>query len=605
MNPFELNFTFQGKVKNWIWQLFRPSIKSVLGFNQLSKLYAAVPAGLSVDSFLETIIKVFKIKIDISEEDLARIPKSGPLVVISNHPFGGIEGAILGHVLRKVRPDTKFMATFILGKIPELRDFFILVDNFGSRQALKKNLKPLRESMDHLAQGGVLGVFPSGEVSHATWSNFEVVDPVWSNTIGRIVRKAHVPVLPIFVVGKNRLFFQIAGLIHKRLRTILLPRELLNTRNKTIKLLIGGIIPVQKLNSFESDQAVTDYLRLRSYILKGKLNHELKHKHTDTRTLSPVVDETPQHLQIHDLENLPEDQLLLANADHDVYFARAKQIPNILREIGRLREITFREVHEATGNSIDLSVHDEYYLHIFIWNRAGQEIVGAYRMGKTDSIRRHLGHKGLYTSTLFAYNDRLLDQIGPALEMGRSFIQQKYQRSYSPLLLLWQGIGRYVALNPRYKCLFGVVSINNDYDTLSRKFIVNFLKASNYLPEYAKLLKARNPMKVDNRKGLGTASVVTSIEDVDSIVEEIEHDGKRIPVLLRQYLKLGGKLLGFNVDPEFGNALDGLILVDLTKTDRKLLDRYLGKDGAQAFLSYHFQNHPTDKVETPKEEEIL
>jgi putative hemolysin len=257
-----------------------------------------------------------------------------------------------------------------------------------------------------------------------------------------------------------------------------------------------------------------------------------------------------------------------------------------LREIGRLRELTFRAVGEGTGKSLDLDRFDGEYLHLFVWNASRNEVVGAYRLAGTDVVRN------LYTATLFKYDQRFLDETGPALELGRSFVRGEYQKGFAPLLALWKGIGVWVARNPRYKILFGPVSISNQYQAVSRELMVAFLERRTSVRDWAGLVSNGNSLP--RRSGrLTLPQSGFDVEDLSDVISDLEPSRNGIPVLLRQYLKLGGKLLGFNVDPEFSNALDGLILVDLCKTEPRLLERYLGKRAAAEFLSY-WQKHDSD-----------
>jgi putative hemolysin len=271
-----------------------------------------------------------------------------------------------------------------------------------------------------------------------------------------------------------------------------------------------------------------------------------------------------------------------------VYFAAAHEIPQLLREIGRERERTFREVGEGTGRELDLDVFDRSYLHLFVWSRANRELVGAYRIGRSDDLLREQGLGGLYTSTLFAYKPRLFESMGPALEMGRSFIRPEYQRSYVGLLLLWKGIGQLVQREPRYATLFGPVSISADYRSASQRLLVAFLEQNRYVHEWSRWVRPRCPAGRELHRGLPFGpGRLADLEDVSSFISEIEADQKGVPILLRQYLKLGGRLLGFNVDPDFSNVLDVLIMVDLRRTDEKILARYMGREGASAFLAHH------------------
>lgn len=300
------------------------------------------------------------------------------------------------------------------------------------------------------------------------------------------------------------------------------------------------------------------------------------------RVPEPVAAAGDPALMAAEVEALPPERLLDCNGELQVRYARAGEIPHLLREIGRLREMTFRAVGEGTGRARDIDLYDSYYLHLFVWNTEASELVGAYRLGLADEILHSFGRRGLYTYSLFRYGRRLLDEINPAIELGRSFVRAEYQKSYTPLLLLWKGIGRFVAMHPRYRVLFGPVSISGDYETISQQILVEFLRANSMLPELARHVRPRRPFR-------GTDARVTPPPDLDEVAEivaSIEKDGKGVPVLLRQYLKLGGRVLGFNVDPQFNDALDGLIMVDLDETDPRVLAKYMGRSEAERFIAF-------------------
>ena len=297
-----------------------------------------------------------------------------------------------------------------------------------------------------------------------------------------------------------------------------------------------------------------------------------------------VITAVDRNVLASEVAALAHDQRLFQAGDLEVYVTPAHAIPAVMEEIGRLRELTFRAVGEGTGKSTDVDGFDACYLHLFVWNAAKHEVVGAYRLAGTDVTR------DLYTATLFKYTGGFLDKLGPALELGRSFVRPEYQRGFAPLLALWKGIGAYVARNPRYKTLFGPVSISNQYQSVSRELMVTFLERNTSLLDWADLISSRNPFKRRSRASLPRAEGF-DLEDLSDCVADLEPTRTGVPVLLRQYLKLGGKLLGFNLDPEFSNALDGLIVVDLSKTEPKLLERYLGKAEAAEFLKHQKGNY--------------
>ncbi|HML16928.1 MAG TPA: GNAT family N-acyltransferase [Bryobacteraceae bacterium] len=524
------------------------------------------------------------VKYEFRAEDLRRLPQKGPVVVVANHPFGLVEGAILGAWIACVRPDFKFLANSLLASVPALHSWLISVDPFGG--AAKANWKSLRASLEWLKQGGVLVTFPAGEVASLQWPKMQIADPAWNANVARLIRISGAAALPAYFHGANGAGFQIAGLIHPGLRTALLPRELLNKRGRTIRVSIGRPILAGRL---KEDRDATAYLRSRTHVLGAR---EAKKRWNllgpafgaGPAPIAGAVDAAAMRAEV---AALAPSQKLLESSDYQVYFAGASEIPNILREIGRLREIAFRGAGEGTGRSLDLDRFDANYQHLWIWKPETSEVVGAYRLAGTDAVD---SPRGLYTNTLFRFRSGLLEALHPALELGRSFVRPEYQKSYAPLLVLWKGIGQYVARHPRYRVLFGPVSISRDYTGASRTLIVAYLNARLGSHPLAALVEPRKRFHARRFEGCDAqllGSLVEKVEELSDVIADIEPDGKGIPVLLRQYLNAGGEVLAFNVDPLFSDVLDGLVVVDLQRMGRTLLERYMGKTGAEAFISYH------------------
>ena len=533
---------------------------------------------------------------EISANDQARAPSEGPLVVVANHPFGAVEGIILASILLKKRSDIKIMANFLLGGlgVRELNELLIFVDPFERQGSAAHNLKPLREAIEWVRGGRALGIFPAGEVSHMHLSSLSVIDRQWSRTVARIVRKSEATMLPVYFEGRNSPLFCGLGLLHPLLRTLMLPGENLKKRPRMVRAHVGRPVPFKRLAELD-DSAIMDYLRLRTYNLRNRkcekhrnllfrrpINSAARHR--------PVARAKEAGLIAAEIRCLPPEQLLFSSKNFDVVSASAAQIPNALHEIGRLREISFRKAGEGTGNAIDVDRFDEYYQHIMLWDREREQIIGGYRLGRADAILKERGFTGLYTSTLFEYRDELALKFRWALELGRSFVRPEHQKTYQPLMLLWSGIGRFVAKHPQYRFLFGAVSINNEYLGVSRKLMVEFLKEGHTHSDLARFVRARNapPFRAMGKKHLGLAySMVHEIQDFSELISDIEQNGTGIPILLKHYMKLGGKFLGFSVDPKFNNALDALVLVDLARTDPRILGRYMGQQGAVSFLHFN------------------
>jgi len=602
--PFTIDVPYADPFRRTVFSALANSLERTLGLTALNDIYADVSATHDHRDFLQKALDALHTTYHVSPSDLARIPRTGPLIVVSNHPFGGLDGIILAALLRSVRPDVKVMANYLLARIPDLHDFMIFVDPFATKDSARKNIRALRSAIDHVSAGGLLTIFPAGEVSHLDWQKRTIIDPAWSDTVARIVRKTNAPVLPVFFGGSNSPLFQLLGMVHPLLRTAMLPRELLNKKTKSVAVQIGNPITTKKLQSFTNDEDLTAYLRLRCYVLQAREAEkprwrpaQLTPKPIAPQTFEPIAPPVPANLLAAEIAALPPAALLLEHNEMTVYAAYAPQLPHLLNEIGRLREITFRGVSEGTGKASDLDRFDAYYVHLFIWNREKSEVVGAYRLGTSQDILPRYGAAGFYTSTLFNYQQKVLEQVGPAMELGRSFVRPEYQKSYSPLLLLWKGIGAFVVRHPQYQVLFGPVSINNQYNSLSRQLIMTFLEANSGLPDLARRIKAKNPpppprTRPSRNIDLKNSSlVVRDIDEVSDLVSEIESDQKGIPILLKQYLKLGGKFLGFNIDPDFGDVLDGLILVDLANADPHIVERFTTIPGAKILADYR-ANHP-------------
>jgi putative hemolysin len=547
----------------------RALLSRVAASTTLGRLYAAAASESADVPFSTRALAALGVSI-VTEG--AGVPESGPLVVVANHPFGALDGLALLDLVGRVRADVKLLGNHWLAAIPELRPQLLPVDVFGGSASIHRNGVAVRAALRWLAEGRCVVMFPAGEVAHRAASDDGVVDSRWRVTAGELAVRAGAAVLPVFFAGTNSRLFRAAGRVHPLLRTVLLPRELNAKRGSQIRVRVGAPVAVAALAALGDPQARIDQLRAA----------------VDGLARPPVLPVLPVPVAPKgEVEKISSDIAalgapLIESGAYQVYCATASQLPAVLREIGRLREIAFRAVGEGTGRDRDLDRFDLTYRHLFVWDRQRLEIAGAYRLGATDEIVASSGPSGLYTRTLFDYGDALLAQLGPALELGRSFVQPAYQRDFSPLLLLWKGISRFVGRYPRYRRLFGVVSISDAYESTSRQLMIKFLQTTRFDADLGRLVRAKNP-PAPPRDGLVESISVTRLEDVSALIRGLEPDGKDMPVLLRQYLKLNARLLGFSIDPAFGNALDGLVVVDLDDVEPAILARYMGRDEAAAF----------------------
>ena len=495
-------------------------------------------------SFEDRVLNALNIAIHVSPADIERVPVRGPLIVAANHPHGILDGLLLMSILRAIRPDVRVLTNRLLARIPELHEFSFFVDPFEGPAATARSRGGLRAAYRWLRRGGALVVFPAGEVAHGPVVDGCRTESSWKPTAARLAEASGAQVVAAHITGANSRLFYAAGRIHPALRTALLARELLKKRGAAITVRLG--VP----------------------------------ETAGVKNLGPtaIADE---------IQHLPPAACLAESGAFQVFCADADRIPSTLREIGRLREIAYRAVGEGTGRLLDLDAFDERYRHLFLWDRKRNLVVGAYRLGLTDRIVAEYGVDGLYTRTLFRYDQELLARIGaPALELGRSFVRVEYQKQYNALLMLWKGIGRFVAVHPQYRFLFGPVSISARYSDTSHALLIEFLRQNHLDKDLSAVVDAIHPARVVSAPDARTL-VPRSVDEVNQLVARAEGDGKGVPVLLRQYLKLNARLIGFNTDPAFGDALDALMIVDLTAVDPAVLRRYLGPVQAAAFLAFH------------------
>lgn len=565
-------------------------VESLAGLQTLQRKYESLPHYEGASDFIERALESLDIAYHAVESQLRNIPEEGPAVVVANHPFGGVDGMIMVHLLQRIRPDVRVLANYHLNRFPALRDLFFVVDPFDGEQARRRNLRPLRESFRWLESGGLLMVFPAGEVSHFQFSRRRISDPEWSDTVGRIIMRTRAPVVPICFHGRNSTLFSLAGMIHPRLRTLLLARELVRKSHSRITLTIGKPIRHRKIACLASARELTDYLRLRCYLLESgepaRSASAREARIASSRPPAPVADPVSPGVLRDEIAGLGENCLLHRSDEFDVLVARPEQIPWSLQEIGRLREQTFRGAGEGTGKASDIDLFDTWYDQLFIWHRDRAEIAGAYRLGPVSDILDRRGKKGLYTHSLFRYRRSLLNSLGPALELGRSFVRDDYQKSFQALNLLWKGIGLYAARND-LAVLFGPVSVSRDYSAPSRMILVDSLYRGGFSSPLSSRVQPRRPVRSPRRQkaNRGELKTVHDIDLVSDMVSQFEDDGKGMPVLMRQYLKMGGRFLGFSRDPEFSDVVDGLVVVDLRHCDERVLARFMGSQIATDYLA--------------------
>ena len=542
-------------------------LMKVLKISTLNKIYDR-NKHLKEVPFLNAILDEFQIKFEIPEEDFKRLPKDGAYITISNHPLGGIDGILLLKLMLEREPNFKIIANFLLHRIDPMKPYIMPVNPFENHRDAKSSVVGIKETLRHLRDGKPLGMFPAGEVS--TYKDGKlVVDKAWEEGAIKVIRKAQVPVVPIYFHAKNSQLFYFLSKINDTLRTAKLPSELLTQKDRIIKVRVGKPISVAEQNEYESIEDYTEFLRKKTYMLANPFEKE--NNFLNTANLIPskppkkIVTPASTEKMITEVEALrTADLRLLQSKNYEVFFAEAKHIPNILHEIGRLREITFREVGEGTNESIDIDKYDKYYRHLFLWDDETKQIAGAYRMGLGSQIFPKYGIEGFYLNGLFRFEPELHDMMSKSIDMGRAFIIKDYQQKPMPLFLLWRGIIHTTLHYPEHKYLLGGVSISNQFSDFSKSLMIEFMKSHYYDPYIAQYVHPKKEFKVklkDADKDFIFDEAEADLNKFDKLIDELEPGILRLPVLIKKYIKQNAKLVAFNVDPLFNNAIDGLMYI--------------------------------------------
>lgn len=546
------------KLKGIVGTCASKILMSICGLNKANRIYPYVEQYQGHD-FTEQFLKYLNISSNVSQKQLENIPKEGGFTIVSNHPFGGIEGIVLYDIIYKIRPDFKLMANFLLSKIPNLAPVFLPVNPFTDKPGLMSSAAGVKGAVVHLSEGKGLGIFPAGEVSRYHGNNYPE-DIAWSTSVAKMLQHSNLPVIPVYIEGRNSRWFYFVDRINNLLGTVRLPWELFNKKGKTISIQIGKPIPATELAQFENPKQLAAYLRSRSYALEANLENRAPKYHNEHKEAIALPKKTS--ILEEELEKIRTKSLLYTANNYECYLTEYKDIPNLIQEIGRCREETFRAVGEGTGKRLDLDEFDHYYKHLIIWDTAGKALVGAYRLGFGNEIIEKHGIKGFYTSTLFHFDPSLASELKTTIELGRSFISVNYQKELFPLVSLFRGLLLVIVKSKDMRSFIGPVSISSWYPKFYQSLMVKYLSENHGASEEVKgKVKCKTPfipdyLKVDIDSLF--ANKPATIEKFDQFMMRLSNGDYRIPTLVKKYTRLNAKFLCFNVDPDFNDSLDGL-----------------------------------------------
>jgi len=554
-------------------------VLSIMGFRKVNRLYSP-SADLKNREFTEDMLRRYNTTYDVSENELSSIPKEGPFILACNHPFGAIEGIILYDAVARVRHDFKIMANFILSYIPNLKDVFFAVNPFENNPEWGGSVNGIKASIQQLSDGHGLGVFPAGEVARYHGHNYPE-DIAWSPSISKIIKKMKVPVIPVYFDGNNSCKFYFWAKIYSLFGTMRLVKEMLNKRNKKIIMKIGKPILPMEIAQYETPEALSAYLRSRSYALQANISTEIKRYRT--RVSDPIDPPFRPSSLASELNAIRGESLLFSNAGFECYLADYDNIPRVMHEIGRRREEAFRAVGEGTGKSIDTDAYDIYYKHLILWDTKEQSIAGGYRIGLGNEIYEKYGAKGFYVNSLFNIDPGFEPYLKETIELGRSFVSVDYQKDILPLMFLLKGLMLTIVKYPEMKYFIGPVSISSWYPKFYQSLMVYYVKTKHTNDELSKLFQPQTPFVPDfNKCDIQTlmAKNMDSVDKFDRYLLKLSNGDYRMPTLFKKYLKVNAKFLCFNVDPDFNDTLDGLLFLRFTDYPKNELEMLM-KDNTQ------------------------
>ncbi len=515
--------------------------------------------------FIDRIFEYFNFSYSVSARDRANIPALGRVVIIANHPIGSLDGLAILKLVSEVRRDVRIVANDMLSSFEALSDLIIPLDNMTGSSA-RKSYKRIVASLEN--EEAII-VFPAGEVSRA--HPMGVRDTRWQPGFLHFAKKANAPLLPVHIQAKNSFLFYGASMVFKPLGTALLAREMFNKHSSTIKFSVGGCINSQALKSDKVHDR-TLVKRLKKHLYK------IGRQHRPIFETEKTIAHPEDRKQL--LEELKHSEFLGETRDGNrIYLVDYSVDSSVIREIGRLREVSFRKVGEGTGRKRDLDEFDRYYRHLVLWDRENLAIAGAYRLGEGESIMRDRGIQGFYTNSLYEFRPEFKQYLEQGVELGRSFVNPDYWGK-AALDYLWQGLGSYLAHNPRVRYLVGPVSMSAFYPKELMDILAYYYRR--YHPSPESLARAYQPYNLDSHTiaqldmEFGSLEAGEAFDFMQARFQKLNH---KLPVLFKQYTALfekgGFYSIVFSVDPDFGDCLDGLCMADMHKLKPSKRKRYI------------------------------
>ena len=536
----------------------------LLKLKEINRIYAKYE-NLSGLDFIDGVLNEIEINLEIQPTMIKNLPQSGGFVLVSNHPLGLLDGLILAKLLLQHNPNTKLLANFLLQKIEKLKPYIIPVNPYDTGLGAGSNATALKQAIQHVREGHPLIVFPAGEVScQQTKGSGEVCDSDWKTSIAKLIMKLEVPIVPVYLHGKNSSFFYAMARLNPMLKSAAIPGEFVRSKGKSVGIIVGHTIFKEQIKQYKKPEDLALFLKRKTYFLQNCLSPA---KYGDVNLVARKIgqiEDLPLKVALEVKLLIESGESVVCTEKYEVVFTKLKHDSPILQYLGILRETTFREVGEGTQCESDLDPFDTHYHHLILWDKEKNAVAGSYRLGIGREILASHGINGFYTSQLFQYSLDMENVLQKSVEIGRSFITKPYQQRPTPLLLLWKGVVAAVHRLGAIDYIFGAASISNQYSVYSKTLLVDFLEKHHKNQDIAKMVRPRVAFLPVFPKGGRELIGYYQKDDMpyyDHLIKDLEYSQRGIPILIKKYISLKAQYVACSVDPAFSSCLDALLLI--------------------------------------------
>lgn len=532
-------------------------IKQLTKLRSIEELLSQV-SDQQEEQFVDEMLRELEVSFQYFEAELKRIPREGPVVLLCNHPLAGIDAILLIKLVSQMRPDLQIIGSDLWQDLAPITHHWNLEGTYEDKPGLS----------DGLSRGRAVAVFPSKGISkNYRISKLQLEDGEWDEQIIAQIQKAEVPVVPVFFKANQTFINYLVQRLGPVFQDLNLPSEIRSYKSRPVTIRIGRAIYPKELALYPQVHQLSSLLRQRVYLLSNALAPEFKlFGNKRPPEAKPIADAGDKLEIIREIEGLEKEEgtLLVEKRNYQVFICKAEPIPNIIREIGRLRELTFRAIGEGSNLPLDLDTFDYHYHHLILWDRDSQNLVGAYRLAIGSEVYARYGYGGFYLSTLFRFKKKIRPMLSRSLELGRAFIIPEQQQKPLPLFLMWNGIREVMRRHEELEFIVGCASISNNFSKFSRNLMVGFLLKNFGDASLAQEIRPKKPFRLKLKSSAREMVMNSSPEDLiqfDRRIDEIEPGDLRIPPLIKKYLQQKAMIVCFNVDPLFNNSLDGFMYI--------------------------------------------